>query len=109
MDKLEPITVRPVPCDTAREECERIFGDYRDASHYRTVDLMILAWRMADQRAYARGYRDGQDATFTLVNALLPAPRDDETFPVERPRPDYAADVDDPVRADRRAIERAVR
>lgn len=30
---------------TEREVCERIFNDYRLASHFQHVDLMILAYR----------------------------------------------------------------
>ena len=75
MDKLEPITTMPrqlVTVETIRETCEQIYNDFRNATHYDTVALMMMAWN--------KGYALGRATAFeeSLEAIRKPAPTDDD-------------------------------
>lgn len=54
--RVPTVNVRPVPCDLAREHCEQIYNDWREASHIDTVSLMMMAYRQGARLAREAAY-----------------------------------------------------
>jgi hypothetical protein len=98
VEKPEPITTPIAPCDLAREHCEQLYNDYREASHFDTVALMMLAYRKGAAIGRAEALND-------VVKVIRPKPVDDDRSIMDVARElKQACDHHDAIKADRRAM-----
>jgi len=105
MERPEPITARPVTLDMARDQCERLYADYREASHFDTVALMMMAWN----KAYVLGRVAAFEESLAVIRKPLPPKDDDERGIMDLAREmKEACDTYDELRKDRRTLAREV-
>jgi hypothetical protein len=106
MEALQPIGVTPVPLNTDRDVVEVLFLEHCWNKNLGFKELMLLALKKGRELQRLEDITEFADR-IGAIRGYHP-PKADETFPRERPRPDYAAEVDDPVRPDQSVMARQV-
>jgi hypothetical protein len=112
VDKLTTVTVRPtIPQLTDRDLVEAVWIEHCHEKRLGFKDLMLLALKRGREEQRLEDLIAFADLVASHRYQPPKAERDDVSIYDATPRtgPDFAADVDDPVRQDRRAIARQYR
>jgi hypothetical protein len=109
METLQPITTMPVPCDLAREHCEKIYEAYRFDDSFNCVDLMIRAYRFGKTVGQQEAFREVRESQ-KPAPAAKSDPHDDDERGILDLALEMKARIDhyDAIGADQYALARKV-